>query len=150
MFFLYSNSRSEYRIKKEKEKLTYNLYFNILGPFGIPIWATIFTFQTHLHTFSHTFSPIRISKNYKNLISNYSTKHPLSFKLTQPEHTTFRLGWRHFCRTKKLTIADAWLQDLLIPRSGPVCEKQLGKIGAYLMTSFQLCLWGQGLTLKGE
>ena len=37
----------------------------IKDPFGIPIWATIFTFQIYLHTFSHTFLLIRISKNYK-------------------------------------------------------------------------------------
>ena len=37
----------------------------IKDPFGIPIWATIFTFQIYLHIFSYTFLPTRISKNYK-------------------------------------------------------------------------------------
>lgn len=38
----------------------------------------------------------------------------------------------------------------LIPRSGPVCEKQLGKIGAYLMTSSNFAFEEKGLTLRGE
>ena len=46
----------------------YNLFglAKIEGPFDVPILATIFIFQTHLHTFLHTFSPTCISKNYKN------------------------------------------------------------------------------------
>ena len=56
----------------------------IKDPFGILIWAIIFTFQTHLHTFSHiiylhVFQ--KITKNYKNFISNYSTKHPLKVRI---------------------------------------------------------------------
>ena len=42
-------------------------YFSLnyrLGP-GIPIWVIIFTFQIHLHIFSHIFSSTRISINYK-------------------------------------------------------------------------------------
>ena len=37
------------------------------GLFGHQVQTTIFIFQTHLHTFQHTFSPTRISKNFKKL-----------------------------------------------------------------------------------
>ena len=51
------------------------IFFNVLGPVSMPIWATIFTFWIHLHIFF----TMHISKNYKNLILNYSTKHPLKY-----------------------------------------------------------------------
>ena len=58
-------------------KITW-LIISSMGPFDIFIWAIIFTFQTQLYIFSHIFSPIHISKNYKkknykNHISNYPT-----------------------------------------------------------------------------
>ena len=59
-------------------------YFEFsMGPkfqdmFGHQDQITIFTFQTHLHTFQYTFLPTRISKNFKKfqttiLKSTYQT-----------------------------------------------------------------------------
>ena len=39
-------------------------------PFGNPTQHIFFIFQTHLHTFEHTFSPTRISKTFKIPYSN--------------------------------------------------------------------------------
>ena len=52
--------------------------------FGKYVWTHFWAFQTILHTFSHTFSPTRISKTLKQHYSNSFTKHPLSltFKIT--------------------------------------------------------------------
>ena len=51
---------------------------NSEGLFGLTFQTHVFTFKTTLHIFSHIFSPTRISKNYKQPFSNYSTKHPLN------------------------------------------------------------------------
>ena len=47
-----------------------------------PAWYPYLSNNFHiLNTLTYNFSSTRISKNYKNLISNYSIKHPLNFLL---------------------------------------------------------------------
>ena len=51
------------------------------GPFGNPTQDIFLTFQTHLHTFQHNFSPTRILKTPKIPYSNLVTKRALKFRV---------------------------------------------------------------------
>ena len=54
---------------------------NIKGLFGRVVQTHIFSFQTTLHTFPHTFLPTHISKNYKQHYSNYTIKRALNVQV---------------------------------------------------------------------
>ena len=58
----------------------------------VSLFEQQFSHFKHTNTYFYTFSPTRISKNYKNLISNYYTKQPLSF---QNVHSKIAIFFNH-------------------------------------------------------
>ena len=76
------SERSLFEGKKERVKLATehkrSLHYRNLGHVWSIISNSHFYILNNITHFSHTFSLIRISKNYKQPFSNYSTKHPLN------------------------------------------------------------------------
>ena len=67
---LISKCKTKSYLELYGDRLAWNFWMllnsTITGPFGIPVWATIFTFRTHLHTFrTHFFTHTYFKKLQK-------------------------------------------------------------------------------------